>query len=261
MTTVIRMCDFAILTVLEAEKRAVLQRLDEVEYLQATELPFEAAWASLRTAPAGHPRPRGLVALIAGMGRVSAAIATTILLERWRPRYCILVGTAGGFASAGVRLGDVVVATEVVDHSIHKVLRDQTETRPITHHVDSHLMSTALRMAQATDHSSLDRAWSARQVHFGPMISGDRIIASETMVRHLVKNDPRLIGVEMEGSGVLTALEQQEPAPHFLMVRGVADLADEHKSDDWMESALQAAAAFSIDLLELNASALFAVAR
>jgi nucleoside phosphorylase len=44
------------------------------------------------------------------MGRVDAAIVVKDIMRRWKPRFIILTGIAGGFGRAGVNLGDVRIA-------------------------------------------------------------------------------------------------------------------------------------------------------
>src|SRR6185369_11388939 len=59
----------------------------------------------------GRVGDRELLFVITGIGKVNAASATTLLLERFRPRLLINTGCAGAFASSGLAVGDVAVAT------------------------------------------------------------------------------------------------------------------------------------------------------
>jgi nucleoside phosphorylase len=65
---------------------------------------------------------------------------------------------------------------------------------------------------------------------------------------------PKLIGVEMEAGGVAAAAFQSAEQPGFLMIRGVSDLADEHKDTamvkSWRAYAAEAAAAYAVTLLK-----------
>ncbi|WP_163115820.1 5'-methylthioadenosine/S-adenosylhomocysteine nucleosidase, partial [Acinetobacter baumannii] len=56
------------------------------------------------------------VALLkSGIGKVAAAIGTTLLLEHFRPDVVINTGSAGGL-DAKLNVGDIVVSTEVRYH-------------------------------------------------------------------------------------------------------------------------------------------------
>ena len=63
----------------------------------------------------------------------------------------------------------------------------------------------------------------------------------------------KLIGVEMEGGGVATALHSDKRRPRFLMVRGVSDLADgkgnAKTKKQWRAYARDVAAAYVVGLL------------
>ncbi|MCV5927500.1 5'-methylthioadenosine/S-adenosylhomocysteine nucleosidase, partial [Escherichia coli] len=53
--------------------------------------------------------------LQSGIGKVAAAVGTTILLDEYQPDVVINTGSAGGFDSS-LNLGDVVISTEVRHH-------------------------------------------------------------------------------------------------------------------------------------------------
>jgi futalosine hydrolase len=51
---------------------------------------------------------------IAGMGKVNAAHAATLLLTRYNPEALIVFGIGGAYLPSGARVGDVVLATEEI---------------------------------------------------------------------------------------------------------------------------------------------------
>jgi hypothetical protein len=58
-----------------------------------------------------------------------------------------------------------------------------------------------------------------------------------------------MLAVEMEGEGVATAAWQLSQPKGVLVVRGISDLADSNKSDEWQPYAAAAAATFFVDFL------------
>jgi adenosylhomocysteine nucleosidase len=58
-----------------------------------------------------------VVLLKSGIGKVNAAMSTTILLDRFKPDAVINTGSAGGFDPA-LNVGDVVISTEVRHHDV-----------------------------------------------------------------------------------------------------------------------------------------------
>ncbi|OGW47504.1 MAG: futalosine hydrolase [Nitrospirae bacterium GWC2_57_9] len=57
---------------------------------------------------------REVVLCAAGMGKVNAAHAATILLTRYAPEVLIVFGIGGAYISSGARIGDVALATEEI---------------------------------------------------------------------------------------------------------------------------------------------------
>ena len=53
---------------------------------------------------------REIVLVVTGVGKVNAALATTLLLERLRPELLINTGCGGAFAGSGLSVGELAVA-------------------------------------------------------------------------------------------------------------------------------------------------------
>ncbi len=58
-----------------------------------------------------------VVLLKSGIGKVNAALATAMLIERYAPQAIINTGSAGGFA-ANLEVGDIVISDAVVHHDV-----------------------------------------------------------------------------------------------------------------------------------------------
>src|SRR5580765_2986742 len=61
----------------------------------------------------GHLEGWPVVAVLSRVGKVAAATTATVLLERFGARAVLFTGVAGGLGE-GVAVGDVVVATELL---------------------------------------------------------------------------------------------------------------------------------------------------
>jgi futalosine hydrolase len=64
------------------------------------------------------------VYIISGMGKTNAAHAATILMERFSPRILIVLGVGGAYPSAGLSVGDIVVAEKEVYGDEGVLLKD-----------------------------------------------------------------------------------------------------------------------------------------
>src|SRR5699024_9280775 len=65
----------------------------------------------------GRLHDQHVVLVKSGIGKVNAAMTTTILIERFKPNYLINTGSAGGFLKEA-KIGDVVIGTELVYNDV-----------------------------------------------------------------------------------------------------------------------------------------------
>jgi nucleoside phosphorylase len=114
--------DVAIVTVLKEEYEAVKATLSNVQ--RAPERPgfpnlFSWCLGTLQCASGGQLRV--VVALVAQPGNVPASIATLRTIDRWKPRYLLFSGIAGGLDKDGIVEGDVVVSTYIWHYEHGKI--------------------------------------------------------------------------------------------------------------------------------------------
>jgi len=247
--------DFLLITVLDDERKALLKSLTHYRRVPARQDDIHIYYEAIIPvcSPDGFAGAyRAIVCQIPSMGRVRAAAATRDFVQRWHPRYLMLVGIAGGIASAGVARGDVLVATQIADYELQKLTPTEPKIRWAVYHADERLCNAARHLEdtwQQPDSVTRPEIGVPRR-HFGSVASGDKVIASEQDLQQLCVHWLEPIGVEMEAAGVAAAnMQSPTPLPLF-MVRGISDLADEAKSDDWRQYACSIAAAYTVTLLE-----------
>ena len=182
------------------------------------------------------------------MGRVPAAIETMRFLGKEKPDLLIVLGIAGGFAKEEVKLGDVIVATNIADLATRKVRQEDDKItvpdfRPNVFMTDERIINY-LRFK--FDRSSWEKKvideveWPDGQrptIRYGTLASLDEVVSSTEWVDRLCRAWPKLLGIEMEAGGVCAA------ASIFNMkvtvIRGVSDSADPAKSDtEWRKRAM-----------------------
>jgi len=207
------------------------------------------------------------------MGRVEAATLAGDAISRWRPRYVLLVGiaggaatkslhqddsgTTGGVAAKGVRLGDVLIAESIIDYELQKRSAKKTDIRWKTYTIDQRLLPAAQNFDDLSWQQLLRETRpedGAPKIHFGPIASGDKVIAYSKGLDSIRDVWSKLIGVEMEAGGVALRATQTAQPPGFFMIRSVSDLADQQKGADeverWRAYACDVAAAYTIGLLQ-----------
>lgn len=251
--------DFVLVTALPEERDTLLERLPQYQQLSPTSGDIRTYFKA--DLPVTFPDNstgtyRIIVMCLLGMGRVQATMATADAIHRWRPRYVLMVGIAGGIAARKVRVGDILVADQIVDYELQKVTPAGPEIRWDVQRTDPRLLD-AYNNYRGDSWQELIRikrpTKGQPRRHSGPIASGDKVIAFGEVLSKYRGVWPKLIGVEMEAAGAATATFQSAEKPGFFMVRGVSDLADEQKGsskvEKWRSYACAAAAAFAIGLL------------
>jgi nucleoside phosphorylase len=252
--------DFLIVTALPKERDACLERLHGRRELSVAGYTIHAGMIGRLTVS---------VALADRMGNVNAATVTTALILALRPRNVLLVGIAAGLrkqskdpADADSRsLGDVLIADQVVDYESAKMGASTVERRPFGHPAAAQLIRAAhelrpddwnvdVRVQRPPDRSGRQKP---RELT-GTVLSGNKVVADAAFADQVRQISPAAIGLEMEGFGVASACHQATPPVSFLLIKGICDFADEHKSDDWQPYAANVAAAFAAALIKRMAA-------
>jgi nucleoside phosphorylase len=252
--------DFVLVTALPEERDALLEKLpgyrqlppvkDDIRTYFQVDLPV--------TFPDNSTgKYRVMVMCLLGMGRVQAVTATADAIRRWRPRYILMVGIAGGMATRNIRIGDILISDQIVDYELQKLTSQGAEIRWDVQRADPRLLDACnnYRGEHWQELIQIRRPDKAKPKRYtGPIASGDKVITFDNVLAGYRDVWPKLIGVEMEAAGVATAAFQSSVRPGFFMVRGVSDLADENKGssnvEKWRSYACDIAASFAIALLK-----------
>lgn len=212
------------------------------------------------------------------VGGYSAATLSAETVLTWKPRWMVLAGIAGGFPSAGVSAGDVVVASRIYPYEYGKVKDGAFERRDVFDVAPDPAWLARTRLAIADDKARpnwtslirITRPDGARKnqsrLHCGPVASGEKVIDDadyEFFVQARAKL-PELLAIEMEAAGVATTVEHVRSSRllGFLMIRGISDtprsaedgggaeqFAGTAQRDGWKKYAAAAAAAYLTFLL------------
>lgn len=92
----------------------------------------------------GKLEGKEVVLLKSGIGKVNAAMATTILHERYQPTAVINTGSAGGLDTS-LSIGDIVISDRVVHHDVDVTAFDyqygQIPSMPLYFESDQNLIN------------------------------------------------------------------------------------------------------------------------
>jgi 5'-methylthioadenosine/S-adenosylhomocysteine nucleosidase len=195
-----------------------------------------------------------LLLIRSGEGNVSAANSTERALQYFKPNVAFFVGVAGGVKDA--RLGDVVVAREVIYYEFIKVGNgEKAQVRPTGFHCGYNLVQIAYdeviakNWLKRLDKLDLD---NSPRAFIGTIASGEALVGSRrsTLFKFLKDHYNQAIALEMEGYGFLQACDANRIPG--LVIRGVSDrLSGKKKADEmgFQEKAASNATAFAIQIL------------
>jgi adenosylhomocysteine nucleosidase len=153
-----------------------------------------------------------LALAIGGHGKAQFAVQTQHLLERLGKVDLVICAGAAGSLSNDVRVGDLVAATQTVEHDY--TLR--FVPRPLPAFAGHPAALAALRDAHA-------RAELGFALQFGMVASGDEDVICSERARALAEKTGALC-VAWEGSGAARACRFS--GVPFLELRGITDVAD-----------------------------------
>jgi nucleoside phosphorylase len=244
--------DFAVLTALPVERDAVLKRVRHVTRLEQPGDPYVYYRGEMEIAGCAETY-QVVVTSFLEAGNVEAGVETAAVLSRWKPRYVLMVGIAGGFTAKGVERGAVLVANFIHYYEPGKAKAGGEERRARQYPCDRILWAKARSYEAAEWKGEVDVPLPVGhenyipKAHFGPLACGEKVVASMPMIEELLHECPQALGVAMEAAGVAVAVANVGLS--FLEIRGVSDAADLTKDDAWHAYAANAAAAFTAGFL------------
>jgi len=156
-----------------------------------------------------------------GLGKVQFAVQTQYLLDVCPGWDLVICAGAAGALVDGLSIGDVVVATDTVEHDIHN--KFGKSFLPRFGGVET--VVSALRSVLPLS--------SSFQVHFGPIASGDEDIV-DTDRRRMLHRRTGALAVAWEGAGGARACHFSRVS--FVEIRGITDRADSDAASDFEEN-------------------------
>jgi len=170
-----------------------------------------------------------------GVGKVNAAMTTTLLLEHFKPTHVIFTGIAGG-VDPNLEPGDIVIARRTAYHDMGTLWsqgieyggvksRMTGEPNPVFFPADPVLLAAAKKAAKSMAFGSVELRTGRRppQVVVGTVVTGDVFVASKEKSAELA-GQLGASAVEMEGAAVAQLCYQRDLG--CLVIRSISDKAD-----------------------------------
>src|SRR5438270_1472869 len=90
--------------------------------------------------------------------------------------------------------------------------------------------------------------WTGPKVHFGLLLSGEKLVNNKSFRDKLLRIEPEAIGGEMEGTGGYSAAYRNQV--DWILIKAICDWADGNKKDIHQKQAAENAVRFIIHVLE-----------
>lgn len=178
-------------------------------------------------------------------GQAYAGVFTNLSVTQWKPSRVVLLGIAGSLEQERLKLGDVVVSSEIygyevgdaeaeinfrptfnqtgaLDYDRVRAFRDDPVDYP-------KWQQECLEAAGVTGLKEVDRP---PELHLEVTASGNFVVKTVAHGEKLKREvNPKISAVEMEARGLYQALYLDVRRTDALMIRGISDYADENKAN------------------------------
>ena len=203
-----------IIGAMEEEVRLLGESLEEPRKITTGSLTF---WTGrLENCP--------VVLVQSGIGKVNAAAACAVLIEKFAPEAVVNTGSAGGLSS-GLTFGDLVVAQALVHHDVDVTAfgyeLGQVPGLPASFQTDARWKNFAERAFEALKKEKL--LPEEQSCVTGLIGSGDVFVHEPEKIASLRARFPKVCAVEMEGAAIAQICYLFKVP--FLAIRSISDVA------------------------------------
>lgn len=218
----------------------------------SAEGPLEVRRVAGREVRAGRLGGREVILALSGVGKVAAASTATLLVQQ--ASAVVMVGTAGGIG-AGVEPGDVVVASELLQHDLDArplwdrwVVPSLGVARIAADPQLTGALAAAAEVVVAGHRPELARlGFGSPSWHLGLVVSGDVFVATPEGSASLRQELPDALAVEMEGAAIAQVC--RTAGVPFAVARTISDRADHSALVDFPRFLEEVAAPYARDLV------------
>ncbi len=167
-----------------------------------------------------------VVLLKSGVGKVQAAVATTLLHEHYQPQCVINIGSAGGLIT-GMEIGDIIISDETAHHDVDlSPIGLEVATLPglpKTFRSDKQLIEIVKSTLDELDFN----------YKIGLIGTGDAFIADQERVNKIKAIFPTVKAVEMEAAAIAQVCHLYQTP--FIVIRALSDLPDKEMPMSFVE--------------------------
>nr|WP_263313113.1 5'-methylthioadenosine/adenosylhomocysteine nucleosidase [Mammaliicoccus sp. Marseille-Q6498] len=189
----------------------------------------------------GQLEGKEIVLAQSGIGKVNAAITTTLLINEFNPELIINTGSAGSVDNK-LNIGDIIISNKVYYHDVNATAfgykLGQVPNMPEFYKTNDDLISLAQSSIEELELNGV----------VGEVATGDSFIGSIEQRKEIKGDFPTASVVEMEAGAIAQTCYQYNTP--IIVTRAVSDLADK-ESDVTFEEFLKVACVNSSKIVKL----------
>ena len=203
-----------------------------------------------------------VVVVYSRIGKVAASATVATLILKFKVTELIFTGVAGGISS-DLKIGDIVIGTELVQHDMDAFPLFPTYEIPLIGQSFFKGSKELIALAKESIQSIFDNAYlntviatedlkqfniTQPSVHLGLIASGDQFFRDQEQKDHLLAGLPATLCVEMEGAAVAQIC--YEFGIPFVIIRTISDDADQHSTIDFTKFTEKVSNIYSIEIIK-----------
>lgn len=190
----------------------------ELEHIKSITLNIKKEQHGIRTFYTGEIKNHQVVITLAGIGKVNAAVTTSLLLENYNVTKLINIGVAGG--QKGVHHKDVVISSSCVYHDVDVTnfgtyVYGQVPGMTPVFDADTELIK---KTEAALDKLSIPH-------HVGMITSGDKFVYQKETIKDINSVYNNIYAVEMEATAIAQVASMYQTP--FIIYRSISDVLDD----------------------------------
>ncbi|WP_304332849.1 5'-methylthioadenosine/adenosylhomocysteine nucleosidase [Brachyspira innocens] len=164
---------------------------------------------------------KNVVLLKSGIGKVNAAIATTIAIERFNVEKIIFTGVAGS-GNPNYNISDIVISKDLIEHDFDTSDLDGDELTVLVKGYDKNYYPADKSLIELAEKSA-QKVITDNKIYIDTIATGDQFVGNNQKVKQ-IHNKFKAGAIEMEGAAVAhAALMYKVP---FVVIRSLSDKAD-----------------------------------
>lgn len=183
------------------------------------------------------------------MGSINTAIITTKLINKFRPKYVIMIGICAGDKSC-TKFGDIILANPTIncDSGKWQIINKERVFSHDPHHIPTTtklkglidlLSNKKIDIFNIHENYRADKPDNIPTIKIGSIACGSSVISDGSLYEEIKEKQGRkILGLDMESYGLYAACDlAYDPKPEYCCIKSVSDFADENKENRYQKYA------------------------